>query len=433
MQRLHQQQIATYIINTENKIEAFNSLYEVYCESQAQDYGVVTGINYALEELSSYQNEFVSVVKMIMSRSDSGGICLPFIVHALFQFMRPDDVKQLVYSYSNSQRDIWMYLFFVEIPKEQINEETIQELYKFLLDEQLDSSKGFSLRDYHFLEKYSSVDNKVIVKATEIIFSKRISHPNLVICYFGGMFRDSKNPSALLDAYADNIPLLCDLYAFLYVSGWNLDHDGFYLCELLKADSVMIDKIADSIIDIKKNKHYNHVDSRFCAIYYTYNYVEIISCLADKIIERMKRPTRYVSGALSVLFLVPENKTDILSLQQEWVTRYIRKNAMNSEKMEYIFETVANNSFGMMKECVAAFIECNKDYSAFKMLTITPTSYGGWGSFVPHYSKCIDVLKSLLPLFTGIDTIQHKKAIEQEIEVYRKRIREEQITNIIEG
>ncbi len=433
MQKLHRQNIEGYFNGSKNRAETFNDLYEISRELIPQDYGIVTGINYALEELSSDQEGFVAVVKKIMSSAEPGGINLSFIVHTLFKFMCPAEVKYIVDSYADTQRDIWMYLYFLEMPSELIDEGIVRELYTFLTEEQPDFSKGIPMRNHRFLEKYTIVDGKVFVKATEILFGKRIQQPYLVISYFGGMFGDKKNPSKIINAYSDSIQLLCDLYIFLYVSGWNMDHDGIYLCKLLDADLGMIEKLADAIIEFKRRNPYNDTDTRFCALFYTDKYIETISYIVDKVIEHTEYSTIFVPDTLSAFFLIPQKKPDIIDLQQQWVTTYIRRYAMNTEKMECVFRTVANHRFDMMKSCVAAFIERNKDFDVFKNLVITPTSYEAFGSFVPHYSKCIEVLKSLLPLFTDIDTIQHKYAVEQEIEVYKRRIREEEISNIITG
>jgi hypothetical protein len=38
-----------------------------------------------------------------------------------------------------------------------------------------------------------------------------------------------------------------------------------------------------------------------------------------------------------------------------------------------------------------------------------------------------------LPLFAGLDYIKHKNRVQQLIECYRKRIKEEEISDILEG
>lgn len=433
MQQLHRDCIAAYFADSNNKTKTFNGLYEIYCELKTYDYRAVTGINYALEVLSADIEGFISVVKTITPRKVNSEIDLSYIVRTLFQSMNPAEVKQLIKNNARSQADKWMYFYFLEMPAEWIDDEIVQELYAFLQEEQMDASNGFPLRDCSFLGKYAIVDSRVYVEATEIVFGKRILQPHLVISYFSGIFRDEEKVSVILDAYAGNIHLLCELYVFLYLSNWNLDHDGIFLCELLKADPGMKELIANAIVELREGRLHNNTDNRFCALYYTEQYIETISDIADRIIEQVTDSKRYVPDALSELFTVPQNKTDIIPLQQEWVTSYIKQNAGNIEKMKYIFRTVANHRFDMMRDCVAAFIGRNKGFEAFKALTITPTSYSAWGSFAPHYAKCISVLESMLPLFTGIDTIQHKYAVEQEIERYTRMIRDEEISNIING
>lgn len=433
IQQLHRDSIVAYFAGSNNKTETFNGLYEIYCELKTYDYRAVSGINYAMKVISADTKGFISVAKIIMSRTENSGIDLPYIVYTLFQSMNPAEVKQIIKNNARSQEENWMYLYFLEMPAERIDDEIVQELYAFLQEEQMDASNGFPLRDCSFLGKYAIVDSRVYVKATEIVFGKRILQPHLVISYFGGLFRDEKKVSSILDAYACNTHLLCELYVFLYLSNWNLDHDGAYLCKLLEIDPRMKEMTADAIVKFREGKLNNDTDSRFCALYYTEQYIETVSGIVDRIIDQIECSDIYVPDALSAFLLVPQKKPDIITLQKEWVTCYIKHNAMSISKMSHVFRNVANHRFDLMRDCVAAFIECNKDFEAFKDLTITPTTYVGWGSFVPHYAKCIAVLESLLPLFTGIETIQHKNAVEQDIERYRRMIREEEISNIITG
>ena len=433
MREIHRQSIASYFSSTDNKVKAFESLYRIYLELQPQDYSANTGIDYALKELVPDPKGFIRVATNIISHKDSAGIAFSYtIVEILFQLMSPAEVKHIIDSHSGSQRDSWMYVYYMEMPAGKIDDEIVQGMYDFLQEEQMDTSKGIPMRSHRFLEKYSAVDSKAIVKATEIIYSKHMQQPNLVISYFGGMFID-KNLSAIMDAYADNVQLLCDLYLFLYVSGHNLDHNGVYLCELQKNNPGMSGALAEAIIKYYRHNAYGNADTRFCALFFTERYIESISGIVDKIIEQIESSDIYVPDALSAFLLVPQEKQEIIPLQKEWLLFYIKHNAMDNGKMSYVFRNVANHRFDMMKDCVAAFIERNKDYDAFKALTITPTSYEAYGSFVPYYSKCIAVLESMLPLFTGIDTIQHQYAIEQGIERYKGRIRDEQISNIITG
>ena len=55
------------------------------------------------------------------------------------------------------------------------------------------------------------------------------------------------------------------------------------------------------------------------------------------------------------------------------------------------------------------------------------------GSFVPVYKGWIEYLNSLLPLLHGIDYLEHKNYILQEIEKVRKMIAKEEIDNFITG
>ena len=77
-------------------------------------------------------------------------------------------------------------------------------------------------------------------------------------------------------------------------------------------------------------------------------------------------------------------------------------------------------------------IACTDDYDIFESIPLTPLSYSWSGSCVPMYSSWVEGLEKLLPILSGLKHIKHKNRVQQLIESYRIRIKEE-ISDILNG
>ena len=77
------------------------------------------------------------------------------------------------------------------------------------------------------------------------------------------------------------------------------------------------------------------------------------------------------------------------------------------------------------------FLSLNADPDVFEKLPLEPSSWGGWGSMIPHMQKRIDYLSSLLPSVSGLKYLKQKQRIEQDIERWKARIRSEEIEELL--
>ena len=78
-------------------------------------------------------------------------------------------------------------------------------------------------------------------------------------------------------------------------------------------------------------------------------------------------------------------------------------------------------------------LSVDADPELFRRIPLCPTSYSWSGSAVPLYSKWADYLKGLLPLFSGIQFLQHQKVVNDEIEHLSKMIERAEIEDLLQG
>ena len=101
--------------------------------------------------------------------------------------------------------------------------------------------------------------------------------------------------------------------------------------------------------------------------------------------------------------------------------------------MQYLFEALTEISIERAYSFIPFLIACTDDYGIFESIPLTPLSYSWSGSCVPMYSSWVEGLEKLLPILSGLKYIKHKNRVQQLIESYRIRIKEEEISDILNG
>ena len=143
----------------------------------------------------------------------------------------------------------------------------------------------------------------------------------------------------------------------------------------------------------------------------------------------------YTDDTLKEIFIIPLSYSKlmagkigallILSVFYSFYTDY--------EKMESLFSVLSELCDDRKKDYISYLMTVNADPELFRRIPLCPTSYSWSGSAVPLYSKWADYLKGLLPLFSGIQFLQHQKVVNDEIEHLSKMIERAEIEDLLQG
>lgn len=133
---------------------------------------------------------------------------------------------------------------------------------------------------------------------------------------------------------------------------------------------------------------------------------------------------------MKTFIFVPDN---IKHKSDAWIKHYISKYNTDYEKMESLFSVLSELCDDRKKDYISYLMTVNADPELFRRIPLCPTSYSWSGSAVPLYSKWADYLKGLLPLFSGIQFLQHQKVVNDEIEHLSKMIERAEIEDLLQG
>lgn len=181
--------------------------------------------------------------------------------------------------------------------------------------------------------------------------------------------------------------------------------------------------------------HYN--SARYCSIYaigYTDDFTKAEDRTYRKVDAMMQQDWYFSMKAFTEFKEKLQNRihwdysgeTEILILQNNPGKR----NILNFQNYVSVLSELCDDR---KKDYISYLMTVNADPELFRRIPLCPTSYSWSGSAVPLYSKWADYLKGLLPLFSGIQFLQHQKVVNDEIEHLSKMIERAEIEDLLQG
>ena len=425
--------IVECITQADDTLAVFNELFEVYSEYVACDtqhiYDMGQGLMESIKYLSHDNNVFLNVVKRIIASKIIEGINVCNIISILFVFLSPKEVKSIIQDAPAEIIDYWLFAYYCEIPSDLVDAKTVEDLYEYLrckYDREIHTTGYRSLK---FLEKYESVEPDIMINAARLIFAKKSYSHFIVNIYFLLIFNKYYfEPKSIIEKFAGDHHLLEEIYLFESKHDMLADCDGMFLKELC---SFRKEFAKDYINVVLEKSSYQLADESFKvhALYECSDFIEIIDLMVNECSQyKTSFPLFDYSSLMEAIIFVPEN---IIPKSDAWIKHYISKCSTDYEKMQILFDVISQLCDERKTEYIKYLIIINDDPELFKKIPLCPTSYSWTGSAVPVYSKWIDYLKGLRSLFSGLQFIQHKKKINDEIEYLSKMIERAEIDDLL--
>lgn len=116
----------------------------------------------------------------------------------------------------------------------------------------------------------------------------------------------------------------------------------------------------------------------------------------------------------------------------EWIKYYIESNYNDRVSMSFLFGVVCNLPEEQRLSAVMIFCKCNPDFDAFRNIHIMPTHASWSGSEVPIIEQYIAFLIKFRENLKGIQFIEHRAYISEEIQDLQKRKEEVLLREFLE-
>lgn len=374
---------------------------------------------------------YIKTINYYLDKNTPLNIYPENIINYLFEILDDRGVYSLINDKNFSQKNLWMFLYYSNIPKHIIKDKHLKGLYKFLADDSDKSINQSSSRDISFLRKYSDFDDDVFIKSCELILSKRNYSKFMVNIYFSIFFNTyNNNAGFIVEQFLKDRDLLIEIYFEMLSINTCFDDRGEILREIYLVKENILDKYIKFIEKSNNSLLYEH-SSRLNCFFKLDNYIDIYNKIIKKSIEKSKFISLNKIEFMESIFLSKKNTIEIDEKRDIFIKQFIENNSENIEYMYYIFNVISKMKIESRIDYFKVFLHFNKDIDCFRQIPLLPRSHSYIGSIIYLYENWIEYLNQLLSLFNGLDWLEHRKYIEQKIELYREKIKEEELYEIL--
>ena len=208
-----------------------------------------------------------------------------------------------------------------------------------------------------------------------------------------------------------------------------IDPDGVFLAEILKTDPGFLYKYLDT--SIGRYRASESWVNRLHILWKDDLYLQYIDRISDYVFENEASNLWTYSYIMGHLLLHKTKDDTIADRQGEWIRRTIVKYNTDKNRMYGLFDAICEHSEDRRRQALKTLLSLNRDYDLFEDLPLEASHWGGTGSMIPHMQARIIYLTSLLPLLSGLDFLKHRQRVEKDIEIWRNRIMQEEINELV--
>ena len=393
------------------------------------------GVECVVEVFSENQELYINAVNEYLNADTPYDIHTYGILRNLFEMMSAEEVKALIESHDFSQKNTWLWAFYAELPAKQISAAWADDFLMYLesVPRHIRSSPYRPLDE---MEKFECVDKDIILKASRVITSHYEESPFVFSLYFFLMMNPCRTEAGKVIAkYKNDIPLLEEIYLKCIAYSTHEDYDGHFLAEIILNDPSFLYCYLDKILEKTLHLYGSHDEwvSRLEFIWTDDAFSSYMDLISDYVFEKTERKHWIYSSIVGQLLLHKNGETDVAERQEQWIQNTIEKYCMDQQHMYGLFSAIDEHSTNRRRNALEKFLKLNSDYALFEKLPLEASSWGGWGSMIPYMQERITYLISLMPLLSSVKYLKHKQKIEHDIEIWKSRIKSEEIQELLES
>ena len=414
----------------------FQIAQEVDREIENNSYSFSSGLNYVFDIVSSNGSLYSEIVDLYLCYNTPCDVYSANILSKLFDFMTADEVKVLIDEHDFDQKNTWLWHFYVEMPENQISKKHIGELISFFANPPT-QLKSAGYRPLDDIKKFTCVDDSVFEKASRTILDNYDKCPFVFNLYFNLLFNSHHiSPENLISLYSFDIKLLAAIYLKGTLYSDHFDYNGEFLVAILKVYPDLIDEYLIQVTQPEKHRYrkYKSYMDRLRRIWKENDYINKVNHIVDKLYTLLKDSRWDFEHCVEHLFVLEHNaKEEIVANQNEWVDKCIENKYDDSDFMNSLFCVLSELPTERRRMALLKFLSLNSNYNDFEKIPLEPSSWGGSGSMIPYMQNRITYLSSLMPYLSGMKYLKHKQRIENYIDAWKERIKQQEIQELLEN
>lgn len=442
---LNKVDINSYISNysIDDFIKLFDFFSEIQLDHSREIWEVNEGLSMLFELMSTQQDIYPDIVKAYIEKDTPLDANPNTIVYSLIKTIGDNEAYQLLTTCVFNQKARWISIYFASLNDTQISEINLERLNEFLFNDE--TIRTGSTPTLDVLEKFIVLDEQIVFRTTCFLIDRNDINPRQLTNFIRfGLHENKSDFDKLLKYYSVDLSVLRTAYFLSLKCDRHMDYDSWFLRNMLIADSSFLKKFI--LFTVENDKLYHDCSPSLAVIWLLDNWVQLAWEAVEEYIHLCGSQYWDVMVYLEKLFAYKEFQDndednarerdkeldDFNSRQNIWIKAYIDRYCFDKERIELIFEVISHFSNERRIDFINYFINRNNSFEFFQHLHLVPSSWTASGSIVPLYENRKDFIESLLPLFNGLRFLQHRDLLQQMIESYRKRIKNELRSEFLE-
>ena len=403
-------------------INLYDKLSTIIKVEQNEVFQIRQDFNHAIDYFADKNfGQCVEFLKYVVREGNSFGLPPHFILNKILNhaLCDPNSIWDLINKNKFLLQNDYAEIYFGTIPDKYVNQDLSEKLIEFY---QITHFEYLNLRLDNF-SKYERIQENIYLIIIKILWNKAKNGENIIFNLIFNPYTESFKK--LEEIFKDDIQLLKKLYFYEQKRDIYSDHNGSVFKLILSKNNDFIIEFLENRYKGKRflTRHDNNQDLRI--LWTLDNYEEILS----KAIEyHIQNNLMIFNHFLYSFFMIPPKDEKITKRRENFLITEIKKYSNNIEGLNLIFEIIVDIIQNSRTTFISEFISVNQDSETFKSLILESSGYSGeGGSFVPAMKERKRFWQSLIPLFEGINLLKHKRYVEENIDYYDKRIKEEKI------
>ena len=423
-ERVKQKQIEKYFQNYkfEDYISFFEKCFEIQrsamhdsVQSQLQISVANALLILALRDSELYRN----VLSHYFEKGERLKLAPGSLVQVLIEICGASQAYKLISQRNYSLKISWLFAFYICIPEPEITHEYLKQLYNLYQTSQVNEIP----HNCNFLLKYRSLDEKIVVRVTDILVKRSAEDLNYANAFSMLFNRYSEINKVMFELFKCDLSLLKQAYFIGLEFAPYLDDGQTFAC-ILKVDSDFLTDYLDWIY--QREGRLRDEDYRdFSCVWKRDDFSKLMQDVIERIYTCDELGLWRTINRFFVLRAEDKNQVFLQERQYQFLKGLIEQRYNDADFMKFTFEIITNLSSEKRTQLLIVFLKHNKEFEHFRHLPLESSSWNWQGSAVPMHQKRAEYFESLLPLLNTIDLLQHRQYVERIIQGKREIIEQE--------
>jgi len=327
------------------------------------------------------------------------------------------------------QKTRWLFAFYQALPDSEITTTRYEELINLYHA----AKPGETPPDLTYLDRYREVSTDPLLPVVEVLAVRAVEEPAMGTALRGLFVPAQIAPKELAVRFRAHVGLLKRAYFAARVSRRHADHSGQGFSVLLDLDPGFAVEYVDWVYGTKDLPSHRDESLDFAFLWRRDDYAPVITAVVERVYALTRKRGSLWFGYIQAFFAhrkeadgcVPEREDELLA-------ELIGRRADDRDFMRFLFSAISQFSGERRRHFIALFLQHNAKIEDFRHVQLEPHSWTAHGSFVPVLERRIEFFESLFPLVGGLDFLDHKQVLVQQIHSLREQMEREKKKDFVE-